>query len=162
MSYPVPERIMQTLKTRIEAVTTGNSYEVTVSQVVRPKRNASDSYSNNTVVLSSGDPERDEENDHSGNPIGLGYRLPVTIDCYLLPSDTDSTAIETLGYVLASEVQRGITNATNWQRFGSDATNAMFGNLEWSMPSDGGPASVRLNLSISYRIAENDPRTARP
>ena len=160
MADPVIEQIADTLVSRLQNVTTGNSYAFSVSSVVRPDRNGTPTAADYLVVVEQTNTERNEDLSRaSSTGLQIAWNTEFQITCLLRPTDTDTTALDQLGNIALSELTRGIANSSTWYTFGTKAIDATFTGQEHF--SDESGAGVRLTLRVTYRTDESDPRTER-
>ncbi len=160
MPDPVIEQIADALVTRLQAVTTGNSYAFTVSSVVRPDRKGTPTAADYLVVVEQTNTERNDELTRaSATGLQIAWNTDFQITCFLRPSDTDTTALDQLGNIAISELTRGIASTSTWRTFGNKAINATFTGQEHFSDENG--AGVRLTLQVTYRTDESNPTTER-
>lgn len=160
MPDPVIEQIADALVTRLQAVTTGNSYAFTVASVIRPDRAGTITHTDYLVAVEQTTTERNDELSRAASGgLQIAWDTTFQITCFLRPTDSDTTALDQLGNIAISELTRGICNASAWWTFGSKAIDATFTGQEHFNDENG--AGVRLLLRVTYRTDEADPRTER-
>ncbi len=160
---PVIERIVDKLVTRLAECTVANGYAVTVSEVIRAKRNASDSPLDYQVIVSQAEIERLEDMDRAATIPQIAYSATFNITGVLMPSDTTNTDFDQLANIFASDLQRAIcTPGDSWHNWDGLAFNSTLGNWSTRLESDGSPSGVDIAVTVFYRVDESDPRTARP
>lgn len=164
MPDPVIEDIVEALAARIALVTTGNGYDVSVSEVTRVTRNSSERKRPNQVWIALGAAESlsGEEGTIAGNPIGLAWIQEVVVGALLMPSKASTVPLDRLGNIFISEIMRGIASSSSWHSFGGLALDSDFAGIDREIDNDNGEYWVMLRMLIKYRTNETDPRTNRP
>ena len=159
MPTPVVEQIAVKVKTRLEAITTGNGYELSVSGVVRPKRIDETSPANNQIYLTQETATTVAV--YQGNPAKHEWRQPFRIALGLRPSETDSTAMDTHRNTFFADVQKALAQPTSgeWSQWDGLAMNSNLGSAEWFLDDEGAEGGLHLILDVFYRVPENDPYT---
>lgn len=152
MPTPVLEQIASTLATRL--ATTAN-----VVEVVRPKRREPYTPQHLQIVIEQADPERDLELSLPGNPPATAWRQRFDIQCHVIASENDITAVDQLINTFAADAVKAITNATAWHTFGGYAINSQFDSQE--QIDDETVQGINIPLVVTYRTNENDPYTVR-
>lgn len=162
MSLPVVEQISQVIASRLEAVTVAGGYYTDVSEVYRPSRLPDWSPQAGTVVLLAGGAERNEELSPQGNPPGSAWSQDFAILGFVEASDTDTTPIDQLVSVAASDLMKGVCAVPtgHWQTMDGNAINAWWQSQE-RLGTDGPLEAFRLGLTVVYRTSELDPYTIR-
>ena len=161
MATPINEQIIAVIKTRLQAITTGNAYQQTVEAVDRPLRHAAIIPRNYTVTVTNGGEEKNDDLSHDGNPPAIAWNMTVNIDACLSASEADTTAVDTRRNTLAADIEKAVTNATSWWQFGSLAINAEFRSAEPFDADDGSDNWIRKPLIVTYRVSETNPYTVR-
>lgn len=167
MSTPVVETIATVLKARLERITTGNGFNYTVPEVLRPLRLGKIRSRDFQIVLVQDNPVLNAEASvESGSGRLLAFDVIFAIMGYLRPSDTSTTPIETFINTFAADIQKAVTNPSDsslWWEFKSGgsakAMNAAFDAPQYFGDSDGSVDGVVVPLSVTYRTPENDPYT---
>ncbi len=160
MPDPVIEQIADTLVTRLQAVTTANTYAITVSSVIRPDRVGTITHTDYLVTIEQTETERNDDLTRaSATGLQIAWNTTFQITCFLRPTDSDTTALDQLGNIALTEMTRGIASTSTWYTFGSKAIDATFTGMEHFNDENG--AGVRLMLRVTYRTDESDPRTER-
>jgi hypothetical protein len=155
---PIVEQIVQNVVTVIDAVTIANGYNQNLD-AVRPTRQDLDDQgpaSDGTVVVTHSDPEPDEEHSNAGNPERQAWSLGLTLIAYVIPSDADTTPIDTLINRVRADIEKALQ---------VDPTRA--GLAVWTRPAgsqkfiaEGGSATgVAVFADVLYRTPIDDPYT---
>lgn len=157
---PVNERITQEVLERLRLLTAGYSDYFRSPHVKREIFHNTEPPQNYGIILTQGNDERLPENDCSGNPPALAYRLPLMIRCRIMPSETDPTPVDTYSNVIAAEVQRVVCDdsymATSWYTMNDLAFDSQWGAPEF-VGGDGGFEGIAVSLFVSYRVSEGNP-----
>lgn len=161
MATAVSERIAAVVATRLGLISTGAGYETTTSGVERPTVKGGFSPDDYQIVLTQGDITPDPELSHPGNPPATAWVMPIIIAGILRPSESDTTASDTLKNQFWADVVKAVTNATPWHTFGGLAINAAFGAVQNYQADDGSSSGFKVELLVTYRTDENDPYTVR-
>ena len=161
MPTAIPELIIAEVKSRLEAITTANGYDVQVAGVDRVNRLGEDFTPRHLgVVIVTPSEERNTSHDRPGNPPVIAYRLPVSISVFVrLPegtNDREDTAVN----AIQAAIKKSITNASDWYTFGGNGYNAEWGVSEKFESTD--HMGVTIELVSLYRVSELDPFTALP
>lgn len=160
MSTPVLESIAVTLADRIKDGTYTAPYQI--RKVVRPnKLQTNKELGDLECMVRQGTPQRNEELDYDGNPMALGFDVPYVAVVFLRPSDTDTTAIDTIANYVMADVVKAITtpNAT-WHNWGSKAINSTY-DLALEVSDDASQAAVIVTVNVQTRFSITDPYTFR-
>lgn len=161
MADPIDDKIAQELLSRVQNVTTGNGYEQTLS-ALRPTGTQRDvKPQNGRAVIFEIDREEDEEHAIPGEPNAVAYRLLMGVAVYVRPSESSSTAIDTLVNRAAADVQKAIRNSGTWHTFDDNAIHArMMAPIKFET-EDGSHDGVLIPVEILFRVDEDDPYSAR-
>lgn len=158
MATPVLELIAEEMVTRIKA----GAYRYKIAKVVRPnKLQTNKELGHLECMVRQGTPQRNPDLDHDGNPMALGFDVPYVAVVFLRPSDTDDTAIDTLGNYTLADVVKAITtpNAT-WHNWDGNAVNSTY-DLELAVSDDAAQAAAIVTVNVQTRFTIHDPYTAR-
>jgi hypothetical protein len=161
MATPISEQIAVVVKSRLEAITTGNGYETTQSGVIRPKRIETTQPKDYQITIAQGDKTPNEALSHPGNPPAICWDFPFTISGILRQSETDTTAQDTLKNTFEADVIKSLTSVSNWHTMGGLAINSTISNVEDYFDAEAEAGAFRVVLTVMYRVSENDPYTAR-
>lgn len=165
-THPVPERIAIEIVSRLEAIAECDGYTFTVNEVRRLNRLAENSTpANHTIWVIQGDNTYNEELTHEGNPPAIAYDLQFNIHCFVRESDSDQAPYSTECNHMAAAVRKAITtpeeSPSTWYTFDGNAIIADWGSEEPMLSPEGAQSGVTIPLTVTYRISENDPFTAR-
>ena len=109
MATTIPEQIAVKLKARLETITTGNGYENTVSEVIRPTWKGEEIHpKDDQIILTQGTQSWSPELSHAGNPGAWAWQLPFEISGGLRPSETSITPIDTFRNQFLGDIHRAI------------------------------------------------------
>jgi hypothetical protein len=161
MATPVSEQIVLKIKQRLQLIDEDSGYETTVAgTVVRPPRIWSGNPEDYQVVVTQGAMQINDELSHPGNPPATAWNMPIVIFGELRPSEDNTTAIDTLINEFASDAVKAIcTPASSWYNWDSLAINTIIDNVE---PIVGEEAcGFKLEMTVIYRVTENDPYQVR-
>ena len=158
-SYPVVTRIGSELFDRLQKLAAGYSPFTALYEVVRPTRNADYTPRHLQIVLTKADPEEVTELGCPGNPPAIAWRQRFDIRCHVLPSEKDSTPIDTYCEVMAADVVRVVCDATRWHTFAELAINAEW--LPTEMIVSDAIAGVVVPIAITFRTDEGNPFNVR-
>jgi hypothetical protein len=162
MPTAVPELIAIELKSRLEAITVANGYEITAQAVYRVNRDATGwTPRDKTLVISQQGAERDEEADHEGNPPAIGFVLPFLITGFVRQSDRATAPDQSRVNQMEASIRKAITSEANWHTFDGNAYNAQLGGASNISEDEGRFAGVAVELQVFYRVSETDPYTVR-
>jgi len=156
MSTPVVEQIAVALKTLLEGVTEANGYNVTVAQVIRPRRSAAlPTITDKTVVLAQDDPAADEE----GPEMAAQWIQPFTIDYHVVQSEEAATAVDTELNRGRADIEKALrADHTLETAHGSAlAIDIRIGNPTYFHAPDDTFEGVRIVANVIYRTSEDDP-----
>jgi len=161
MATAIAEQIAATVKTRLALISTGAGYETTTSGVVRPVRLNNARPLDYQIFVTQGDITRVPELDCPGNPPATARVIPFSIAGILRPSDTDTTAIDTIKNQFWADVVRSLCNAVAWWNWGGLAVNSDIGDVEDYATDDGSSAGFKVALNVTYRTDETNPYNVR-
>lgn len=152
MTEPVVEQIMSNVRTRMAAAF-DDVYRSTRIGTWQPK--------DLVLSVSQGDLIPNPEVSCPGNPPAQGYDLPVIIAGIVKPSDASVVAVDTFKNRLGADIIVAATNATLWHQWGGLAINTVHGPIEDYVEDTGGVQGVMVRFTITFRVDENNPYTAR-
>lgn len=161
MALSVVEQIALKVKQRLQNVSSSNGYETTIAgNVVRPTRLWEGSPLNYQVIIAQGPMVRNEDLSYPANPPVVAYDLPFTIVGELRPSETDNTPIETLCNEFSADVHKAIcTPVADWHNWDGLAINTVIETVENTNSEEA--AAFKLEMTVTFRVAENNPFEAR-
>ena len=158
----IPELIATTLKTRLEAITTGNGYNFDVSEVKRVNRVAKDvTPRDKQIQIKQGTSAYNRAMSHGGNPPAIAYDVVYMLHCFVRNSDSDATASATSENDFDAAVKKSVCSVSDWYNFGGKAIIADWGNAKPYISAEGEHAGITIPLVVTYRVSETDPYTAR-
>lgn len=161
MPLSVVELITQELKTRLDMMIDNNTYMIGVVEVIRPTRLGNYTPKDRQIVLTQGDPARIEELDYQGSPPAIAMTQEYNIRCHLIVDEQETTDIDSLLNLFASDVIRAVTQSSaTWHTFDDNAIDAQFLAPQY-VSADGGPDGVNVPLLVTYRVSEYDPTVKR-
>lgn len=163
MPTPVPELIALELVDRLEEITVANGYAFDVAAVVRPdRRGAEVKYQHLSILLEQGTSQRQPDLDYPGNPPAVAYDLEFSIKCIVRDSAGTTVAHASNENDMAAAVVKAITATGNdWYTLDGNAVIAELGSHDPFRSENGEFNGVAIGLSVTYRVAENDPFTVR-
>lgn len=152
MTEPVVEQIMSNVRSRM-ATAFDNVYRSTRIATWQPK----------DLVLSvtQGTLTPNPEMSYPGNPPVQAWDLEAIVSGIVKPSDSDTTAIDTLRNRMGASIIAAATDATLWHQWGGLAINTTFGDVEQYADDTGGFDGATVKFLITFRVSEYDPYTAR-
>jgi molybdopterin biosynthesis enzyme len=103
MSLPVIELIAQNVLTTVQGVTEENGYNYTITATRHAKKG--DKRTNFAAIILQADPrEATDENVYNTKE----WWLPFEISVFIIPSDTDTTPIDTYCNVVRSDIEQAL------------------------------------------------------
>lgn len=157
MATSIAEQIAVKVRTRLLIITTTGGFENTVNAVIRPKRTSNNNPKNYDVFVTQGTITRNEELSHPGNPPATAWVLPFKIAGTMRPSETLTTAIDTLKNQFWADCVKAINSGANWWTWDSLAIDSRIGDIEDYTADDGSAIGFGLNLFVTFRTDENNP-----
>jgi len=154
MADSVKEQITAAVATALAAITAANGYQITVSEVVRPRRTG-ENYNPKGygIAVIQGAATRAEDYCLASNPPIIGWQLAVACDCVVRLSETSETAMDTVLNEFEACVQKCLMTEPT---FGGLAISAELGPVEYASGS-GGVEGVTVWIYVTYRVSEDDP-----
>lgn len=154
--------ILEVVAERVESVTEDNDYTYSINSVTRPTKPGAESLGHlDAVVKVSGDPVVNEALSSPGNPPRLAFDVTVLVAVVLIPDDNDATSFDEIAFQLGTEIQTAIMSPTDWHQFDGNAINAKMGALAAYRPGDDTPHGIGFEVTITYRVSENNLNTLR-
>ena len=156
MTDPIVELIIQEVVTTVNGITVENEYNQDLS-AVRPTRLDLDDEGpadDGTVVVMCADPEPDAEHSNAGNPARQAWRLALVLLAYVIPSDADTTPIDTLVNRVRADIEMALQ--ADPTRGGLAITTDLAGSQKFVAE---GAAGVAVLADVVYRTPINDPYT---
>lgn len=160
MTTAATERIALELVSRLEDITTGNGYSLSVSDVERVNRDGTDwTPKHLAAAVVQQEEERNEEHDYPGNPPASAYELKFLIHGYVRLPDRSASKEDAIANDFKAAIQKGIASVTDWHQFDSVSYDAEFGTSTiWQSTDHKG---TTVELTVRYRVSEYDPYTVR-
>ena len=162
MPTAVPETIALEIVSRLQQITTGNGYNFTVAEVVRPTRlqkNITPRHLQIQVVQAID--SYNEALSHEGAPPAMAYDLVFNLHCFVRDSDASTTPRATTENDMATAVRKAICDSADWYNFEGNAIIADWGQSRPFVSPEGEHSGVTVPLVVTYRVSETDPYTAR-
>lgn len=159
MTLPVPERIAEVIKTRLETITIANGYTFDIVSVDRPKRFGTDWRPRNmSAVIVQGSDNENEEQTHPGNPPAIGYDTEFSIHAFVIESDYSEETFETQVNEFVTAIKKAVVAGSNyWGQFGGLSLFAEWGRVQPYYSEDGDNQGAVVPLTVTYRVSERDP-----
>ena len=168
MALPILENIAVEIVSRLEAITTGNGYELTVEGVHRPRRiNRDFSPKHLSIVVEQTQREPKQELSYPGTPPAAAFEATFEIYGFVKESDDSTTSPAVTENQLAACIEKAIAVDADWHTFGDNAINAEFREIEMFEGSAALPFTdvqsngVKTTLVVLYRVSELDPYALR-
>ena len=162
MANSIPETIALEVVARLEAITIANGYTFDNAGVTRVNRNANDWRPRNySIAVEQGSDSENDEQTHGGNPAAIAYDLTFEIHGFIRESDTSTTASDATENAMVAAIKLALAGETNWHNWDGNATNTHWGSTQPFVSREGDHSGVTVPLTVTYRISENDPFTAR-
>lgn len=159
-TVPVPERIATELVSRLQQITVGNGYAITVVNVARVNRDASGWTPRHLgIVLVQGTETRNEEHDCPGNPPAMAYELEFGIHGFVRQPDRTTAPDATTMNKMAAAIRKAIAGTATWYQI----DNACY-DADWSETDDvvsPDHAICSMGIVARYRVSELDPLEVR-
>jgi len=149
---PIVEQIAQALVARLETVSVAGGYETDVARVARPTKTGGYPLEDRLVVLLQDDPAEDADLEGAGSL--KAWVQPFRILCFVLPSDTETTPVDTRINTLRADVEKAVRVDPT---LGGLATDAVIRAPEGWTVRDTAFEGVTVNVDVHYRTAEDDP-----
>lgn len=151
---------MGKVATRLGNIKTSAGYEVTVLEVNRPTRYGGFRPQNLQLIVTQGTITRNAELSHPGNPPATAYDVEVVVAGLLMPSESATDKIDTLRNQFSSDVIKAICSpAASWHNWDTLAINSEITSVQNITTEEA--SGFQVNMTITYRVAENSPYTSR-
>jgi hypothetical protein len=149
--YPISEQIAQLVYDRLffDGTATGG--------VVRPTRIGNFQPKDSQIIITQGDKTPNDELSWPGNPPAIAWEFPFEIACVLRQSEADETPIDTLKNEFEANVIKALNIGSNWWAWNNLAVDSKISSVTDYQASDGSGSGFSITLTITYRVAENDP-----
>lgn len=159
-SIPVVERIARSMKRRLDQVTTGNGYTLTLSPIRPPRRGIGTAPHGRCIVEQA--PEAQKVGQVDGNPAAIEWRQEFYVTIFVAADDDDTTPVDQIANYAAADAEKAITTeqlSGDWAQFDNLALESE--QTARDIQFDGETATIRLAYAVTYRHSENDPYTVR-
>ncbi len=154
MAFPIVERVAQAMKIQLETIKVSNGYENTVNNIVRPRRTSEKARPEpQDIWMLQNDWERDEDNDLAGNPAGIGWAIPFSLDCVIRQSEASELPMDQVINAFVADVQKALMVDITW---GGIATDTRLGQVEFAS-SESGFEGVTVWVDVHIRVEETNP-----
>jgi len=157
---PVITLIANEMFERLENLITSKAGAYFFCNVVRPTKLATYTPQHGLVVLTRGEQSRVPELDCPGNPPAICWQQTFMVRVHIAPSERDATPVEVFEDIAQAEIIKAIRNSDTWHTFNDNAINADFDPMV-TTSSDGSYDGIAVPVNVVYRVAEDDPYTAR-
>ena len=165
----VPSKILKEAARRLTAICCDNGYSFDLSDggIHLPFQDGEEYTPEHLTMIVTGPDEipREPELDRPGNPPAIAYRMPVMVECILIPSrwQCEHTWDEMSSIVLTNiSIAITISNAATWHQFGGLCINAEIQSPQYQRPeNDGGIGSVKFIVDAFFRVSEINPTIIR-
>lgn len=153
----VVESIAEVLYQRLRNLINSTTYNTKVKEVIRPKRLEQRTIKDRQIIMVDGAHDRVPELDHEGNPSAEAWRITFELNLHILNDEKACVPIDKLIHTFAADVKKAVCFVdSRWWTFGDKAIDATWQSME-SIQSDGSFDGVKLPLSVTYRVSENNP-----
>jgi hypothetical protein len=152
MATPIKEDIAANLLTTINTVTTGNSYQQTITGIRTLRIDYAKVSPDDLTFILSQDEEEEAEPGHSKKTWIQNY----TVLCVVVDSDDSTTAIETRINQVEADIRKAVR--VDPQR-NSNALDTII-NPSTQLPDGVDFTGIIVNIAVHYRHSEDDPYTA--
>lgn len=160
MTYAA-ENIAAEIVTRLEEITTANSYPLDVASVDRLNR-LSEGFTPkpNSIVVEQENEVRNESHDRPGNPPAMAYEQTYLINGFIRQSDDSELPDATFESRMESAIKKAIAESSHtWHQFDGNSYDANWGETTPYESTD--HAGITVRLVVRYRVSELDPDTLR-
>jgi hypothetical protein len=162
MSTPAEEIIALELISRLENITVFNGYAFNVESVSRVNRDSTEwTPRDRAIVVSQDATQRNEEADRPGNPAAIGYTVGFQIFGFRRQSDRAATADAAKVNEMHAAIKKAVANDTDWHQFNRTSYDANWGPTTPFNSPDGRHAGLSVELTVHFRVDEDDPFTVR-
>jgi hypothetical protein len=161
MTLPIAEQIAVKVRTRLLEISTANSYAVTASQVIRPKRIEEFRPRDYTLVINQPTLTRNTELSCPGNPPATAWDMKFLIYGINRQSETSTTSMATLGNVFWADTVKALTDAVAWHNWDGLAINSDISEVNEIENPEGTDTGFELTLTVTFRVDETNPYNVR-
>jgi len=159
MAYPITEQVAQAIAVQLATITEARGYENTVNRVVRPRRTAEGNRPEPLDIwLVQDDIERDTDNDIAGNPAGIGWVVPFSLDLVIRQSEKSTLPMDQVINSFVADVQKALMVDPHWDNL---ATDTRLGTVEFASPESGFEGAT-VWVEVLIRVEETDPFSNMP
>ena len=161
MATPIIDNIATTLVSRLENITTANSYAFDAT--VEESNRDADSWAPSVgkIIVQQEDREKNEELSCPGNPAKVAYDVMFVVHGFYEELDVDVSEPGIIDEnirrnVMSGAIEQAIANNDSaWHTFGGNAVLADF--MGDTRVEVAGYRGVSVNLRVQYRVSELDP-----
>jgi hypothetical protein len=153
---PISEQIIQLLYERLELS------GVAVGGVIRPTQTGGFQPKDYQIIITQGSKSPNDDLSYPGNPPAVAWDWPISIAAIVRQSEDDLTAIDTLKNQFCADVSKAITTGSQWWNWNNLAIDTKISDITDYQASDGSGSGCELTVTITYRVAEDDPYRALP
>lgn len=155
-TLPISESLDLSVVAAVEQVSVANSYQITLSSVVRwdPDNPPTPADLMAIVSFESDDPAKDNDTPVDDSPIGFqGWYRHYSVNVYLMkPPDAPMTTM-TWQNLVRAEIEKAVFQDRQRNNFAEDT-----GSLGMSLFMDANDATgITIHFVCKYRTNENDP-----
>lgn len=162
MATPINEQIAVKLKTRLGLISSDNSYETTISEVVRPTQRGNFHPQDWQLFVTQEGEEPNAEMSHPGNPPAQAWDLVFSVIGMIRQGKDETTANDTHKNQFKADVIKAVTvPQASWHNWDGLAINTTFGSVEPYRADDGSGSGFQMAVNVLYRVSENDPYEVR-
>lgn len=161
LTLPLSEQIDLSILAAVERVTTGNGFQITLSNVVRwdPDNPPAPADLLAIVSFEVDEPAADKDTPHDETPIGHEqWNRHYSINVYLAKLPDDQTGWPTWRNIVTAEIQKAV--ATDRTRGGLAGVIDTYIHGPRPFQDANDATGITIDVEVRYRTAENDPYTA--
>ena len=153
MAAPIIEQIAVKIKAKLEEITIANGYQQDVAEVVRPTRTGGFKERHLLIVMTQEDPTEGEPAQRMKQ-----WNQRFVLDCYVVPSETDTDAVETTINTFRSDVEKALMTLLADDTFrGPLAENVTIRPPIGFVSIKGAFEGVTVAADVTYDHLETDP-----
>jgi hypothetical protein len=157
LTQTIVEKISDVLVTRLTTLTTANTEQTTVSEVIESARLGTFTPRDLQIIVQQGNPELVPELMCSGNPPAEAWSQTFNLYLHMMPSETDTESIDTKRNRFIADVRKVVCNpASTWHTFGGFAITAEWQQLE-NIEAGESCGGILMPLAVIYRTDEGNP-----
>jgi len=153
MPEPISEQILAAIKTRLLTYASDTQRSTRVG-TWQPK--------DGTLIVNLVSLVQNEELSCPGNPPAKAWDMEVEICGLIKPSDTDTTPVDTYKNRAYSEIVKACCDGIpGWWKWGEKAINSAFGGVAEHTDDNGAFAGVKVTMTTTFRVDEDNPFNVR-